>query len=85
MLTEGLIARKYKYMFPGRLLVSHKSPAPLQRLPMRSVTALELAAVGDVGLRLQHLHRVTAQLLEQPDTGKHAARALTDHSHDNAA
>ena len=55
----------------GRLLVLHYDCAPLHKPPVLVVTALELAAVGYIGLGLQQSHRFTAQFMEQDDSGQH--------------
>ena len=44
---------------------------------IHSVTGLELAAADGTGLQQQLLHRSTAQLMEQPDTGNHAVPSMT--------
>lgn len=58
-----------------RVLESHRGLIPLPRTANLFVTTLELAAVDEDELGRQHLHRRTAQHMEQPVAGKHAIYA----------
>lgn len=58
----------------------HTGLALLHVALIHSVTGIELAAVDVLGSGQQHLHRSSAELVEQPDAGMHAwPSMLFDH------
>lgn len=60
---------------PGKVAGAAQRSCPLQRPPFHSVTGHEVAAVDKAGHGLQQPHRSIAQLVEQPDKGRHVLHA----------